>query len=158
MYARQGKNGRASASGYVKVSGQGIESYRFALSLRNFNALETGVYAASFDGDFTITDGPRVGGQLLPFVEGNVRLERAAILFDFANQSEVQKLAVSTTPLFCRITSYNVCYTKLLRTSDRGRGRPGNSHRYHRARNSRRDFLPGIAGDSPRRSRKSRAP
>ncbi len=47
-----------------------------------------------------VTDGPRLNGQVLPHVEGDVTLRGARVLFDFANQSETQQLAARTQPLY----------------------------------------------------------
>ncbi|MCE9627348.1 MAG: translocation/assembly module TamB, partial [Candidatus Eisenbacteria bacterium] len=61
---------------------------------------EEGLYAVLFDGDFVVSDGPRVAGERLPQVVGNARLKKGVIEFDFANQSEVQKRAATTQPLY----------------------------------------------------------
>jgi hypothetical protein len=100
LSARQGARGRVSGAGHVALRGFGLDHYRFDLGLREFSAVEQGLYAASFSGDFVVTDGPRVHGTLLPMVEGRVDLDRAAILFDFANQNEMERLAATTQPLF----------------------------------------------------------
>jgi hypothetical protein len=100
LTATQGKSGRVRATGAVELAGFVPKSYRFDLSLAEFTALETGVYAAVFGGDFVVTNGPKIGGQVVPFVTGNVNLERAVVLFDFANQSEVQQYAAAAEPLF----------------------------------------------------------
>ncbi len=100
LVARQGARGRVAGGGVVELRGLALKGYRFDLRLRDFSAVEQGLYAAAFDGDFVVTNGPRVHGQTLPLVVGDVRLDRAAILFDFANQSEMQRLAATTQPLF----------------------------------------------------------
>ncbi len=100
LTARQGARGRLRARGVVELSGLALKNYRFALTMRDFAAAEPGLYAAEFDGDFDVTNGPRVNGQTLPMVVGKATLHRAAILFDFANQSEVQQIAAQTQPLF----------------------------------------------------------
>ena len=51
LTARQGDRGRVSAHGAVELSGTGFKSYAFDVRLREFTALETGLYAAQFDGD-----------------------------------------------------------------------------------------------------------
>jgi hypothetical protein len=100
LSARQGQKGMVFGKGAVEVSGTGLKGYRFDLKMRDFTASETGLYAAEFDGDFTVTDGTRVNGQVLPMVAGSMDVRRAVILFDFANQSEVQRIAATTRPLF----------------------------------------------------------
>jgi len=100
LTAHQGKEGLVRAHGAIDLKGLGVSGYRFDLALRNFSATETGLYAAQFDGNFVVTNGPRVRGEALPQVVGDVNLHRAAILFDFANQSETQQLAASTEPLY----------------------------------------------------------
>jgi hypothetical protein len=47
-----------------------------------------------------VSDGARVGGEVLPEVAGQARLKRGVIEFDFANQTEVQKRAATTQPLY----------------------------------------------------------
>jgi hypothetical protein len=100
LSARQGPRGEVRGQGFVDLDGFRLHGYRFDLALRNFTASEAGLYAAEFDGDFVVTDGVRRAGQTLPMVAGEARLRRAAILIDFANQSESQQLAATTQPLF----------------------------------------------------------
>jgi hypothetical protein len=100
LSARQGARGRVFAHGAVELAGAGIKSYAFDVRLREFTALETGLYAAQFDGDFRVTDGVRLRRQIVPHVEGRADVRRAVILFDFANQSEMQRIAATTQPLF----------------------------------------------------------
>ena len=100
LSARQGEHGRVSAHGAVELGATGFKSYAFDVDLRDFTALETGLYAAQFDGRFRVTDGERVDKQILPHVEGRADVRRAVILFDFANQTEMQKIAATTAPLF----------------------------------------------------------
>lgn len=100
LTASQGVRGRVFASGAVELSNAGLKSYAFDVRLREFTSLETGLYAAQFDGDFKVTDGLRVHGQIIPHVEGHAAMRHAVILFDFANQSEVQRIAATTQPLF----------------------------------------------------------
>ena len=79
---RQGEPGRVSAHGAVELKGGGPVVY-------------------GFDGDFKITNGPKVAGHTIPFVTSdNVELRRAVILYDFARQTEAQQVAASTQPLF----------------------------------------------------------
>jgi hypothetical protein len=100
LSARQGRSGRVWSKGVVELDGFGLERYRFDLALRDFSAREEGLYAVLFDGDFVVVDGPRVAGQRLPQVAGDVRLQQGVVEFDFANQSEVQKRAATTQPLY----------------------------------------------------------
>ncbi|MGH7741406.1 MAG: translocation/assembly module TamB domain-containing protein, partial [Candidatus Eiseniibacteriota bacterium] len=100
LTARQGTHGRVRASGRVNLDGFALAGYSFNLTLRDCAASESGTYAALFDGDFVVTNGPRLHGETLPMVAGEVRLKRAAILFDFTNQSEMQRIAAATQPLF----------------------------------------------------------
>jgi hypothetical protein len=88
------------ARGEVRLDHLQLQGYRFELSLRDFTALETDLYAAQIDGDFVVTEGPKVGGQVIPRVEGNVELRQGYVFFDFANQSEVQQVAATTQPLY----------------------------------------------------------
>jgi hypothetical protein len=68
--------------------------------MREFTASEPGVYAVQFDGDFAVTDGSVVRGQLLPYVTGRAKIQRGVILIDFANQTEAEQLAASNPPLY----------------------------------------------------------
>jgi hypothetical protein len=97
---RQGAPGQVAAHGVVDLKGLTLADYRFDLHLRDFTARESGVYAALFDGDFRVTDGPKVHGATLPLVVGNAELRRAVVLFDFANQSQVEQVAAATQPLY----------------------------------------------------------
>lgn len=97
---RQGSPGVVTARGIVNLKGLTLAGYRFDLHLRDFTALEAGVYAGLFDGDFVVTDGPKVSGATLPLVVGHVELRRAVVLFDFANQSQVQQVAAATQPIY----------------------------------------------------------
>ncbi|HTK30517.1 MAG TPA: translocation/assembly module TamB domain-containing protein [Candidatus Saccharimonadaceae bacterium] len=100
LSARQGTRGRVTGSGRVDLSGFTLHSYAFKLSLRDFSAAEHGLYAAEFNGDFTVTNGPRVRGETLPLVVGRANIQRAVILFDFSNQNEMQQIAAATQPLY----------------------------------------------------------
>jgi hypothetical protein len=100
LTAKQGKKGIVRGRGRVDLDGFALKDYRFDLTLRQFAASEAGLYAVLFDGDFVVTNGPRINDQTLPMVTGGVRVQRAAILFDFSNQSEMQQIAASTQPLF----------------------------------------------------------
>ena len=100
LWARQGRTGRMWANGVVLLDRGRLQNYRFMMSMRDFAAAEEGLYAVLFDGDFVVSDGPRVGGERLPQVIGQARMKRGVIEFDFANQSEVQKRAATTQPLY----------------------------------------------------------
>jgi len=100
LFARQGRAGRVRAKGAVEMDGFGVSRYLFELTMRDFASQQEGLYAALFDGDFTVTDGPRVRGVRLPQVAGDVRLKRGVIEFDFANQSAVQARMATTEPLY----------------------------------------------------------
>jgi hypothetical protein len=100
LWARQGRTGRLSSSGEVRLDGLRLRSYRFPVAVREFASAEEGLYAILFDGDFVVSDGPRVNGARLPHVDGRARLQRGVIEFDFANQSEVEKRAATTQPLY----------------------------------------------------------
>jgi hypothetical protein len=100
LTATQGHTGRVMADGQVLLQRGGLDSYRFALSVRDVAAAEEGLYAVLFDGDFVVSDGPRIGGEVLPAVDGQAILKRGVVEFDFANQSEVEKRAATTQPLY----------------------------------------------------------
>ena len=100
LRARQGDRGRITGHGDVKLKGLALDGYRFDLSLVDFTAVETGIYAAEFDGDFVVTNGPRVHGTVLPQVTGNAEIRHAIVLIDFANQTEAEQLAATTQSLF----------------------------------------------------------
>ena len=100
LSARQGRTGRVWSHGSLAMNGFDPGHYRFDLGLRDFASSQEGLYAALFDGDFQITDGPNVYGQRLPLVTGDVRVQRGVVEFDFANQTEVQKRAATTEPLY----------------------------------------------------------
>jgi translocation-and-assembly-module (TAM) inner membrane subunit TamB-like protein len=89
-----------AGSGVVRLKGLALDGYEFNLVLRDFTAQETGLYAAEFDGRFTVANGERVRGQTLPHVAGSVEMRHAVILLDFANQTETERLAATTQPLF----------------------------------------------------------
>lgn len=100
LTAVQGRTGRVNASGVVRLTGLALKDYLFDLRMRDFAATQQGLYAMLFDGDFKVADGPRVNGERLPQVSGDVRLKRGVVEFDFANQTEVEKRAATTEPLF----------------------------------------------------------
>ncbi len=100
LTARQGERGRVRASGSVELAGGGLKGYQFRIDGTELTTTEPGMYAAVFDGAFTVSDGPVVHGQRLPFVAGNVVVRRAVILYDFANVSETEVVAQSAAPLY----------------------------------------------------------
>ena len=100
LAARQGRSGRVWAKGAVEMNGLEMKRYLFDLTMRDFASQQEGLYAALFDGDFKVTDGPRVQGVRLPQVAGDLQLKRGVIEFDFANQSEVQARMATTEPLY----------------------------------------------------------
>ena len=96
----QGLPGRVSGHGSLELRPGRGAAYAFDLSLRDFTAIEPGLYAARFDGDFHIADGVKVKGQVLPHVtSSNVEIRRAAVLYDFSRQTEQQQVQASTQPL-----------------------------------------------------------
>ncbi|MFN8588045.1 MAG: translocation/assembly module TamB domain-containing protein [Candidatus Eisenbacteria bacterium] len=100
LAARQGRTGSVRGHGLVNMDGFQLENYHFDLVLRDFASSQAGLYAMLFDGDFEVIDGPKVQGVRLPQVTGDMRVKRGVIEFDFANQSEVQKRAAITEPLY----------------------------------------------------------
>lgn len=101
LFARSGRRGTLRADGVIDLDGGRLKRYAFRLAMNGFTAVEPGLYAAEFDAPgLTVIDGPRVNGQVLPHVEGDVTLRGARVLFDFANQSETQQLAARTQPLY----------------------------------------------------------
>ena len=102
LSARAGRRGTVGASGVIELAGARLGHYAFTLAMRDFTAVEPGFYAVEFDAPrLRVTDGPRVKGQVLPHIEGDVSVRGARVLFDFlANQGESQQLAAITQPLF----------------------------------------------------------
>ncbi len=100
LAARQGRTGRVWSKGSVNLRGFDYANYAFDLRMRDFASSQEGLYAMLFDGDFKVVDGPRVLGERLPQVLGNVHLRRGVVEFDFANQTEVQKRMATTEPLY----------------------------------------------------------
>lgn len=97
----QGEPGRLRGRGTVDLHAGKGPTYAFDLALRDFTAIESGLYAARFDGDFRITNGARIGRQVLPHVTSdNVEIRRAVVLYDFARQTEQQQVQASTQTLF----------------------------------------------------------
>lgn len=100
LSARQGRTGRLWSRGVVNLEGALPRNYRFDLGMRNFAASEEGMYAVLFDGDFVVSDGPKLAGEPAPYVTGRARLKKGVVEFDFANQNDVQRRAATTQPLF----------------------------------------------------------
>ena len=101
LFARSSRRGTVRADGVIDLDGGRLKHYAFHLAMNGFTAVEPGLYAAEFDAPrLMVTDGPRLNGQVLPHVEGDVMLRGARVLFDFANQSETQQLAARTQPLY----------------------------------------------------------
>jgi hypothetical protein len=100
LVAREGPEGRLRAGGTVTLHRLVPSAYRLNVSLRDFTASDPGLYAAQFDGDFVVADGPRVRDQWLPSVTGSAAVSRAVILINFANQTEGEQLAASNPPLY----------------------------------------------------------
>jgi translocation-and-assembly-module (TAM) inner membrane subunit TamB-like protein len=97
---RQGAQGLVEASGVLELSGLALKGYRFDLRVRDFTAVESGFYAAEFDGRFVVTNASRRGRTTLPLVVGGVELRRAVVSVDFANQTEVERIAAATKQLY----------------------------------------------------------
>jgi hypothetical protein len=121
LEAKQGRNGRMNATGTVALEDLKLESYRFEVEARDFVALESGLYSATFDGDFVVTDGERIRGQTLPHVVGEVELLQARILLDFANESEMRQFTSNQQPLFWT-------YRVQLRATNKLRWEPPNAN------------------------------
>jgi len=101
LRTQQGDPGRVRGHGAIELRDGADPTYRFDVALRDFTALETGLYAARFDGDFHIVNGAGVRGHVLPHVTSdNVEIRRAVILYDFARQTEEQQVQASTQPLY----------------------------------------------------------
>lgn len=121
LIAYQGRSGVVRGGGEVQLDGFEVDRYRFDLALRDFTALESGLYSATFDGNFAVTDGSVVHGTRLPHVTGAMELLQANILLDFANESEMQQFTSSETPLFWT-------YRVNLRATDKLRWIPPNAN------------------------------
>ncbi len=97
---RRREAGRVTGQGVVNLDGPRIRDYRFDLQLHEFTAIEPGLYVARIDGGFRITRGPKVYGEVLPLVTGNVELHQGVVFYDFANVSEAEQIAASTQRLY----------------------------------------------------------
>ncbi len=100
LVARQGRRGRVTGSGVAEFVEGRLQGYRFDLDLKEVAAIETGVYAALFDGQMRVTDGPTVNGQMLPFVSGHIDIRQAAIQYNFVSVSEAEAVAQTVQPLY----------------------------------------------------------
>jgi hypothetical protein len=125
LTARQTRSKRSpglvSANGVVELKGLALEGYQFDLRLDDFTAIEEGFYGAELDGRFIVTNSPRVGGITLPLVEGQIELRRAVVSIDFANQSEIERIAAATKELYW-------LYRVQLSASDRLYWKPENAN------------------------------
>jgi len=93
--------GRVFATGSVDLRADPGPTYAFDLALRDFTAVEDGLYAARFDGTFRIVNGQRVRGRVLPHVTSDdVEIRNAVISYDFTRQTEQEQVQASTMPLF----------------------------------------------------------
>jgi autotransporter translocation and assembly factor TamB len=74
-------------------------NYEFKLAMQNFTAVDP-LYIATFDGDFVVSEGPVIHGQMVPFVwSDDVRLQRAVVFYDFTKPNEGALVEASTRPL-----------------------------------------------------------
>ena len=121
LTARQGRNGVVRGSGEVQLDGFEVDRYRFDLALSDFTAIESGLYSATFDGRFAVTDGSVIHGERLPHVTGAMELIQASILLDFSNESEMQQFTSSEAPLFWT-------YRVSMRATDKLRWIPPNAN------------------------------
>lgn len=97
---RQREPGTVRGHGEANLHGLIVSDYRFELALRNFTAIDPLFYIATFDGDFIVTNGPKIHGVVVPFVwSDNVNLQRAVVFYDFAKPNEGDVVAASTRPL-----------------------------------------------------------
>jgi hypothetical protein len=121
LFARQGRNGIVRGGGEVQLDGFKVDHYRFDLEMSDFTALESGLYSATFDGRFAITDGSLVHGERLPHVVGDIEIIQAAILLDFTNEEAMRQFTSSEQPLFWT-------YRVHLRATDKLRWTPPNAN------------------------------
>jgi autotransporter translocation and assembly factor TamB len=89
--ARQGEDGRLRGNGEYWLFGENAGRYRMDLRVDRALAQASGEYAVSFDGDFVITDGPRIPGVVIaiPHIQGNVDVRTGVILYDFSDPENV---------------------------------------------------------------------
>ena len=99
LFAREGKRGQVTGHGVIELDGSQLRGYRLDVVLREFTVHEAGFYVAQVNGRVAITDGPKVAGHAVPSISGDVDLEKGVVVFDFANQAEVERLASTTQPL-----------------------------------------------------------
>ncbi|HEY6866267.1 MAG TPA: translocation/assembly module TamB domain-containing protein, partial [Candidatus Eisenbacteria bacterium] len=99
LYAREGRRGQITGHGTIEIQGAGLKAYHLDLALREFTVHEAGFYVAQINGTAAVTDGPRIGGQIVPMITGEITLDKGVVVFDFANQAEQERLAATTQPL-----------------------------------------------------------
>jgi hypothetical protein len=89
--ARQGSDGGLKGSGEYWLFGENAGQYRLELRAENALAQASGEYAVSFDGDFVVTDGPRIPGVVIaiPHVQGKLQVRTGVILYDFSDPENV---------------------------------------------------------------------
>ncbi len=121
LVAYQGKSGVVRGSGVAQLDGFKVAHYRFHAGLSEFTAIESGLYSATFDGRFTIVDGVMVHGDRLPHVTGDMEIIQAAVLLDFANESEMRQFTASEAPLYWT-------YRVHMRATDKLRWVPPNAN------------------------------
>jgi len=85
--ARQGKEGVLEGKGTVTLADGRIAGYDLAVRAERATALASGEYSLEFDGEFHVTDGPRLGRAFLPIphVRGTLRARQGTVLYDFAD-------------------------------------------------------------------------
>jgi autotransporter translocation and assembly factor TamB len=101
--ARQGSDGALRGNGEYQLFGEDAGRYRLVMRADNALAQASGEYAVSFDGDFIITDGPRVPGVVIaiPHIQGRVEVRTGVILYDFADPENVVYLTgPRQTPMY----------------------------------------------------------
>jgi hypothetical protein len=121
LVAYQGRSGVVRGKGEVHLDGFRVDHYRFELGMRDLTALESGLYSATFDGQFVVTDGATLHGERLPHVVGDMEIIQASVLLDFANEREMQQFTSSETPLFWT-------YRVHMRATDKLRWVPPNAN------------------------------
>jgi hypothetical protein len=91
IVAEQGSDGSLRGTGSYQLFGENAGSYRLNMRAENALAAASGEYAVSFDGDFVITDGPRVPGVVIaiPHIQGDVEVRSGVILYDFGDPENV---------------------------------------------------------------------
>jgi hypothetical protein len=96
---RQRVPGTVRGNGGASLRDLKLGDYRFVLAMRNFTAVDP-LYIATFDGDFIVSNGPKINGQVVPFVwSDDVRVQRAVVFYDFTKPDEGAVVEASTRPL-----------------------------------------------------------